>query len=38
MASSKKGLGGGLSNLFGGDVADLSAAGGAADGVGSAAG
>ena len=33
MASSKKGLGGGLSNLFGGDVADLSAAGGAADSV-----
>lgn len=27
MASTKKGLGGGLSNLFGGDVADLSAAG-----------
>ena len=27
MASGKKGLGGGLSNLFGGDVADLSAAG-----------
>lgn len=32
MPTSKKGLGGGLSNLFGGDVADLSAAG-AADGV-----
>ena len=27
MASTKKGLGGGLSNLFGGDVSDLSAAG-----------
>lgn len=27
MASTKKGLGGGLSNLFGGDAADLSAAG-----------
>ena len=27
MASGKKGLGGGLSNLFGGDVTDLSAAG-----------
>ena len=27
MASTKKGMGGGLSNLFGGDVADLSAAG-----------
>ena len=27
MAPTKKGLGGGLSNLFGGDVADLSAAG-----------
>ena len=27
MASTKKGLGGGLSNLFGGDVADLSAVG-----------
>lgn len=32
MASTKKGLGGGLSNLFGGDVSDLSAAG-AADSV-----
>lgn len=32
MAAPKKGLGGGLSNLFGGDVADLSAAG-AADSV-----
>ncbi|MDO4271035.1 MAG: ParB/RepB/Spo0J family partition protein [Eubacteriales bacterium] len=32
MSSAKKGLGGGLSNLFGGDVADLSAAG-AADSV-----
>lgn len=29
MASPKKGLGGGLSNLFGGDVTDLSAAGAA---------
>ncbi len=32
MASPKKGLGGGLSNLFGGDVTDLSAAG-AADSI-----
>ncbi len=29
MSSTKRGLGGGLSNLFGGDVTDLSAAGAA---------
>ena len=33
MSSTKRGLGGGLSNLFGGDVTDLSAAGAAAGGV-----